>query len=219
MLGCGSGLNDLFHLVDRLLEDNRAHRGGALPPVALSRPPRPGLREQLYDMYGRGELSAAAFAALKSLAERGALRAADLAVHGARAQRRRSRPESSETAAALRKVQTRLMQLEEAGDDSSQTLADLEARMAGLMERTADKEQTAREVVATDEEAARRLLIEKAELQASRERLAEQAQALRDDLARLGDLRAQLEVKASELEAVEAREQLAAVVDREVSSQ
>lgn len=90
--------------------------------------------------------------------------------------------------------------------------------MAGLMRRTTDKEQTAREVVVTDEDAARRLLREKADLEASRERLAEQARALRDDMSRLGDLRAQLEAKAAELEAVRAREELAAVVDEEVSS-
>jgi hypothetical protein len=59
--------------------------------------------------------------------------------------------------------------------------------------------------------------MEKAELEASRERLAEQAAALRDDLARLDDLRAQLEAKATELEAVGAREGLVAVVNEEVS--
>jgi chromosome segregation ATPase len=218
MLGCGSGLNDLFRLADQLLEDNRARVHTALTGGSASRPARRDLRQQLYDMYGRGELSEAAFAALKSVAERGALQPADLAVHRARARRRRPRPEGSETAAALRKVQTRLMQLEEAGEGSSQTLAELEARMAGLMRRATDKEQTAREVVVTDEDAARRLLREKAELEASRERLAEQARALRDDMSRLGDLRTQLEAKAAELEAVRAREELAAVVDEEVSS-
>lgn len=218
MLGCGSGLNDLFHLADRLLEDNRAHVQSALSAASVSRPARGDLRQQLYDMYGRGELSEAAFAALKSVAQRGALQPADLAVHRARARHRRPRPEGSETAAALRKVQTRLMQLEEAGEGSSQTLAELEARMAGLMRRATDKEHTAREVVVTDEDAARRLLREKAGLEASRERLAEQARALRDDMSRLGDLRAQLEAKAAELEAVRAREELAAVVDEEVSS-
>ena len=217
MLGCGSGLNDLFRLADQLLEDNRARVHTALTAASVSRPARRDLRQQLYDMYGRGELSEAAFAALKSVAGRGALQPADLAVHRARARQRRPRPQGSETAAALRKVQTRLMQLEEAGEGSSQTLAELEARMAGLMRRATDKEQAAREVVVTDEDAARRLLREKAELEASRERLAEQAQALRDDLARLGDLRAQLEAKAAELEAVRAREELAAVVDEEVS--
>jgi hypothetical protein len=219
MLGCGSGLSDLFHLVDGLLEDNRAHRGSALTTAPVTRRAWPDLRQQLYDMYGRGELSEAAFVALKSLAEQGALRPADLAVHRARAGRPRGRPEGSETAAALRKVQARLMQLGEAREASSQTLAQLDAHMAGLVERATDKEQIARKLIATDEEAARRLLIEKAELEASRERLTEQAQALRDDLARLGDLRVQLEAKASELEAVEAREELAAVVDEEPSSQ
>ncbi len=218
MLGCGSGLNELFHLADRLLEDNRARVQTALTGASVSRPAQRDLRQQLYDMYGRGELSEAAFAALKSVAERGALQPADLAVHRARARHRRPRPERSETAAALRKVQTRLMQLEEAGEGSSQTLAELEARMAGLMRRATDKVQTAREVVVTDEDAARRLLREKAELEASRERLAEQARALRDDMSRLGDLRPQLEAKAAELEAVRAREELAAVVDEEVPS-
>ena len=218
MLGCGPGLGNLFYLADRLLEDNRARRGSALSAAPVARPLfRPELTQQLYDMYGRGELSNEVFAALKPLAERGALRPADLAVHRVRAGRRRPRPAGRETAAALRQVQLRLAQLDEAQEDSSQTLADLEARMAGLVERATGKEQAARQLVATDEEAARRLLTEKAELEASRQRLAEQAQALRDDLARLDDLRAQLEAKAAELEAVGAREELAVVVNEEVS--
>ena len=218
MLGCGPGLSHLFRLADRLLEDNRAHVQSALTADPVTRPARRDLTQQLYDIYGRGQLSEAAFAALKSLAERGALRPADLAVHSARAWRRRGRPEGNETAAAMRKVKARLMHLEQAGQASLQTLANLEARMAGLAERVTHREQAARKLVATDEEAARRLLIEKTELEASRERLAGQAQALRGDLTRLGDLRAQLEAKASELEAVEAREELAAVVEDEVSS-
>ncbi|HIP96187.1 MAG TPA: hypothetical protein EYH32_03105 [Anaerolineae bacterium] len=218
MPGCGPGLGNLFYLADRLLEDNRARRGSALSaaPVAPSLF-RPELTQQLYDMYGRGELSEAAFAALKPLAERRALRPADLAVHRLKARRRRPRPEGSETAATLRKVQARLMQLEEAREASSQTLADLEAQMARLAERATSKEQAARQLVATEEEAARRLLMQKAELETSRQRLAEQARALRDDLARLDDLQAQLEAKAAELEAVGAREELAAVVNEEVS--
>jgi len=217
MLGCGPGLGNLFYLADRLLEDNRARRGSALSAAPVARPSRSELTQQLYDMYSRGELSEAAFAALKSLAGRGALRPADLAVHRVKAQRRGPRPGGGETAVALRQVQTRLAQLDEAWEASSQTLADLEARMAGLVERATGKEQAARQLVATDEEAARRLLMEKAELEASRERLAEQAQALRDDLARLDDLRAQLEAKAAELEAVGTREELAAVMNEEVS--
>ena len=145
------------------------------------------------------------------------LRPADLAVHRVKARRRGPRLGGGETAAALRQVQVRLAQLEEAREASSRILADLEEQMAELEERTTDKEQAARELVATDEEAARRLLMEKADLEASRERLAEQARSLRDDLARLDDLRAQLEAKAAELEAVGAREELAAVVDEEVS--
>lgn len=216
MLGCGPGLGNLFYLADRLLEDNRARRGYA-PGAPASLRPIPDLTRQLYEMYGRGELSEAAFAAFKSLAERGALRPADLAVHRVKAQRRGPWLGGGETAATLRQVQVRLAQLDEAREASSQTLADLEARMAGLAERATGKEQAARELVATDEEVARRLLMEKAELEASRERLAEQVQALRDDLARLDDLQAQLEAKATELEAVGAREELAAVMNGEVS--
>lgn len=218
MLGCGPGLGRLFYLTDRLLEENRARRADALRAAPVSPTSRAELTQQLYDMYGRGELSDEVFAAFKSLTEQGALRPTDLAVHRVRARRRRPRPEGSETAAALRQVQARLAQLEEAREASSQTLADLEAQMAGLAERTTGKEQAARQLVATDEETARRLLMEKAELEESRERLAEQAQALRDDLARLDDLQAQLEAKATELEAVGAREELAAVVSEEVFS-
>ena len=63
MLGCGPGLGNLFHLADRLLEDNRAHRGSALGATPVARPSRPDLTQQLYDMYGRGELSEVAFGA------------------------------------------------------------------------------------------------------------------------------------------------------------
>lgn len=218
MLDCGPGLGNLFYLADRLLEDNRARWGSALSAAPVARPFfRPELTQQLYDMYGQGELSDEVFAAFKSLAERGALRPADLAVHRVGARRRRPRPEGSETAAALRQVQVRLAQLDEAREASSQILTNVETRMAGLAERATGKEQAARQLLATEEEAARRLLMERAELEASRERLAEQAQALRDDLARLDDLRAQPEAKATELEAVGAREGLAAVVSEEVS--
>jgi hypothetical protein len=115
--------------------------------------------------------------------------------------------------AALRQVQARLARLHEARETSSRILADLEARMARLLERTTGKEQIARELVATDEEAARRLLIERAELEMSHERLAKQVRALRDDLARLDDLQAQLEAKAAELKAIGIREDLATVVN------
>ena len=216
MLGCGPGLRDLFHLADRLLEDNQAHRGSALGAAPVARPSRPDLTQQLYDMYGRGELSEAAFTALKPLAERGTLRSADLAVHRVRARRRGLRPGGGETAAALRQVQARLMQLEEAREASSRALAELETRTVELAERAIAKEQAAREQVTGDEEAARRALTEKVAFEASGERLATQAAALREDLARLEDLRAQLEAKATELEAVGVREGLAAVVNKEV---
>jgi predicted nucleic acid-binding Zn-ribbon protein len=162
-------------------------------------------------------LSEVAFGALKPLAERRVLRPADLAVHRLKARRRGPRPGGGETATALRQVRARLMQLGEAREASSRALADLEAQMAELAERATGKEQAAREQVTSDEVAARRTLTEKAALEASRERLAAQAAALRDDLARLDDLRTQLEAKATELEAVGAREGLAAVVNQEVS--
>nr|HID14128.1 hypothetical protein [Anaerolineae bacterium] len=216
MLGCGPGLHNLFHLADRLLEENRAHRGNALSAAPVARPSQPDLAQQLYDMYGRGELSEAAFAALKSLAKRGALRPADLAVHRVKARRRDPWLGGGGTATALRQVHARLMQLDEAREASSRALAELEARMAELAERATGKEQAAREQVITDEAAARRALTEKAALEAARQRLAAQAAALRDDLVRLDDLRAQLEAKATELEAVGVREGLAAVIGGEV---
>jgi hypothetical protein len=218
MLGCRPGLGDLFYVADRLLEGNRAHRDSAPSAAPVAWPSRPDLTQQLYDMYGRGELSDEAFVALKSLAERGMLRPADLAVHRLKARRRGARPGGGEMVAASRQVQARLARLHEARQASLRILADLEARMVRLLERATGKEQAARELVATDEVAARRLLIEKAELETSRERLAKQARALRDDLARLDDLQAQLEAKAAELEAIGTREDLAAAVSEEVVS-
>ncbi len=212
MLGCGPGLNDLFHRADRLLADNRVRRGSDPCAVPTTQPSRPDLTQQLHEMYGRGELSEAAFAALKPLAEQGVLRPADLAVHRIEPRRQRPQPGGRETAAALRQVRGRMVQLDEAHEASSRALADLEARMTELAERATDKGRAAREWVHTDEAAARRALTEKASLEASRQRLAEQARALRGDLARLDDLRAQLAAKVSEMEAMGAREGLAEVM-------
>jgi prefoldin subunit 5 len=221
MIGCGTGLYDLFYLTDTLIRDNRAFRdhlpaAPAVPgPAAGSRTraSAKALVDQLYEMAGRGQLSNEAFEALRSLADRGQLRPADLAVHRARAGRqapRGSRGDALE-AAALRQVQARLAQLDEARESSAAVLADLESRLDRLAAQIESKEQDARDRVATEEAAARRALTEKAALADSYRRLNEQAQALRNDLARLDEMRLQLEDRAAELEAVLARSELTAL--------
>jgi chromosome segregation ATPase len=159
-------------------------------------------------------LSNETFEALKTLADRGQLRPADLAVHQVRAGRQASRGSRTDTdakrAGALRQVRARLAQLDEARESSVAVLADLESRLDRLTSQIAAKEQAARDRVVTDEAAARRALTEKAALADSYHRLNEQAQALRDDLARLDEMRLQLADRAAELEAVQARSEIAA---------
>ncbi|MEW5958170.1 MAG: hypothetical protein AB1801_10630 [Chloroflexota bacterium] len=219
MIGCGSGLYDLFYLTDTLIRDNRAHRDHvqAAPAVlgpatgSRTRESTQALVDQLYELAGRGQLSDEAFEALKSLADRGQLRPADLAVHRIKAGRQgrhRAHPEAKQ-AAALRQVQARLAQLDEARESSAAVLADLESRLDRLAAQIEAKEQDARDRVATDEAAARRILTEKAALTDSYRRLNEQAQALRDDLARLDQMRLQLADRAAEWEAVLARSEIA----------
>jgi len=218
-MSCGPGLHDLFYLTDMLIRDNRARRDYLqVAPAAPS--PATGswagesikaLVDQLYEMVDRGELSDEVFKALKALAARGQLRPADLAVHRVRAGRQVRRRAETEEAAALRQVRARLAQLDDARESSSAVLADLESRLDRLASQIASKEQDARDRVATDEGAARRILTEKAALADSYRRLNEQAQALHDDLARLDEIRLQLEDRAAELEAVLARSEIAAL--------
>jgi len=219
MIGCGAGLYDLFYLTDMLIRDNRVHRDHvqAAPAVlglatsSRARESTKALVDQLHEMAGRGQLSDEAFEALKSLADRDQLRPADLAVHRVRARRQGHRRTDTEEAAALRQVQARLAQLDEARESSSGALADLESRLDRLASQIEAKEQAARDRVATDEAAARRALTEKAALVDSHRRLNEQAQALRDDLTRLEEMRLQLADRAAELEAVLARSEIAAL--------
>ncbi|GIK38942.1 MAG: hypothetical protein BroJett011_27750 [Chloroflexota bacterium] len=219
MIGCGSGLYDLFYLTDTLIQDNRAHRDhlqaapAVLGPTTGSRAGEStqALVDQLYELAGRGQLSNETFEALKTLADRGQLRPADLAVHQVRAGRQGHHRTGTDAkrAAALRQVKARLAQLDEARESSAAVLVDLESRLDRLASQIAAKEQAARDQVATDETAARRALTKKAALTDSHHRLDEQAQALRDDLARLDEMRLQLEDRAAELEAVLARSEIA----------
>ena len=210
IMGCGLVLGDLFYLTDSLLNrevsnDWRVPREAAYP----SRDMRPdGLRAQLYQLYGEGQISEEVFQALRSLAERGQLRAADLAVHRARAARRSAGHNDPAVTNALRGIRSRLAQLAEARIAAEKILADLEAHLAEIDKRAAAKEQAAREVVARDEESARQRLVEKAGLISSRDQITARMEQLRTDLSRLDDLDAQLKVKATELEAVQVRNRL-----------
>jgi len=206
-MGCGPPLGDLFYLADTLLYRSHYSPSPAPRERGLGGEGDEGLRAQLYQMYGEGQISEEVFTALRALADRGQLRPADLAVHRAPARRRPDGHSDVEVTNALRGIRSRLAQLAQARAASEKVLADLEARLSGLADRIVGKEQAARDAIAVehDEQAARLRLAEKAELAASRSRLAAQMQALRADLARLDDLRTQLEAKAAELEAMQAR--------------
>ena len=207
IMGCGSVLGDLFYLADSLLDRGASNEWRVTSEATFParRTPPEGLRAQLYHMYGEGQISEEVFTALRTLAERGQLRPADLAVHRTRAGHRPARDGDPVTENALRGIRSRLTQLAQARAASEKVLADLEARLLDIDQRVAGKEQAAREIIESDEESARQRLAEKAELSLSRDRLAAQAQAMRADLSRLDDLQAQLEAKSIELEAVQAR--------------
>jgi len=206
-MGCGSPLGDLFYLADTLL-----YRTYDSPLLPSGRGPGyegdASLRARLYQMYGDGQISEEVFTALRTLADRGQLRPADLAVHRARAQHRSVEHGDPVTANALRGIRSRLTQLAQVRAASEKVLADLEAQLLDINQRMDDKEQAARRIIERDEESARQRLAEKAELGLSRDRLAPQVDALQTDLSRLEDLRAQLEAKSIELEAVQARGRL-----------
>lgn len=203
-MGCGSPLGDLFYLADVILSSGE-WRVTRHPSLATR---HPSLIAQLYQMYGEGRINEEVFTALRTLANRGQLRPADIAVHRAHAGRRSADHTDPVTGNALRGIRSRLTQLAQARAASEKVLADLVSRLSDIEARAAGKEQAAREIIEHDEESARRRLAEKAELGLSRERLEAQAQALRTDLSRLDDLRAQLESKSIELEAVQARRRL-----------
>jgi hypothetical protein len=217
-MSCGSILGDLFYLADSLLDGHRVSadewRGGATssvyhaPPVPLPQLRSKNLLAQLYNMYGKGQISEEVFTALKTLAERGQLRPADLAVHRVRAQQSTFPQRNVEVGNAIRGIRSRLIQLERTRITSAGVLADLEARLSGLDERMNNKEHAARQAIEDDEDVARRRLAEKAELKSSYERLSSQAQALHEDLVQLDDLQVRLEAKMTELEAVQARSEL-----------
>ncbi len=209
---CGPDVFRLFDLADALVRDNRSRRYEAYRPVGIPQPTGPSLQEQLYDMYGRGELDEKTFNDLKDLAARGQLRPVDLAVlRYERRQKAKARPPESEEEIATRQLRARIGQLEGAREESAQVLASLEEKIGTLEAKAAQREKAAREVVVLDEARARQYLTEKQELEETQERLESQAQALRDDLARLDELRGKLETKVTELEAVRSRQELSAL--------
>lgn len=211
-MGCGSALGDLFILADALVQTR-----APIPPSA-SRIPGPeaqelatgDLRSQLYKMHGEGQISEEVFRALRDLADQGKLRSADLAVHRARARRHPPQRKDREVMNALRGIRSRQRQLSEARSRSEKVLAGLEASIAQMEERKANKEETARLAVNEGDDASARLrLTEREEISASLARLTRQAQSLRDDLLRLDGLSSQLEAKEVEMEAVLARGEMA----------
>ena len=213
-MSCGSPLGDLFYLADTLLSPS------PLTPLPLSGrwaggegqsrsdERGEGLRARLYRMYGDGQINEEVFTALRSLAERGQLRPADLTVHQTRARRGQESHNDAAISNAQRGIRSRITQLAQARASAGKVLVDLETRLAEIDGRMAGKEQAARENIERDEETARLRLSEKVELASSRDRLSAQAQALRSQLIRLDDLRAQLDAKSAELEAVQARSRL-----------
>lgn len=210
-MGCGTSLGDLFYLADSLIQQGSGNGWRVTSNVAsftARHTPPEGLRAQLYQMYGEGQISEEVFTALRTLADRSQLRPADLAVHRARVQHHSVGHGDPVTANALRSIRSRLTQLAQVQTASERVLSDLETQLSDINQRVDDKEQAAREIVERDEESARQRLAEKAELRLSRDRLTSQVKALQSDLSRLEDLRAQLEAKSVELEAVQARSRL-----------
>jgi len=159
-------------------------------------------------MYGDGQINEEVFTALRSLADRGQLRPADLAVHQARARRGQESHDDAAISNAQRGIRSRITQLAQARASAGKVLVDLENRLTEIDGRMAGKEQAARENIERDEQTARLRLSEKVELASSRDRLAVQAQALRSELIRLDDLRTQLDAKSAELEAAQVRSRL-----------
>ena len=211
-MGCGPDVFRLFDLADTLVRDNRSRRYGVYPP-ADQPPVGPSPREQLYAMYARGEVDKETFRALKELAKRGELRAVDVAVLRYE-QKRKPRPRSSpasEEEVAIRQLQSRIAQLEEARKESSRVLTSLQEKIEDVKARAQKREEAARQLVSSDEALARRYLLEKQELLETQARLEEQAQALRDDLTKLDDLRGKLEAKVTELKALQSRQELQAL--------
>ena len=214
-MSCGSPLGDLFYLADTLLyrpyDSPLATNGWGAEAYAgqgRSGERGEGLRARLYRMYGDGQINEEVFTALRSLADRGQLRPADLAVHQAHARRGQENRDDAAISNAQRGIRSRLTQLTQARASAAQVLVDLETRLAEMDGRMAGKEQAARETIERDEQTARLRLSEKAELASSRDRLSVQAQALRSELNRLDDFRAQLDAKSAELEAAQARSRL-----------
>ncbi len=214
-MSCGSPLGDLFYLADTLLyrpydSPLPLNGRGAEAYTGQSRSDErgEGLRARLYRMYGDGQINEEVFTALRSLADRGQLRPADLAVHQARARRGQESHDDAAISNAQRGIRSRLTQLAQTRASAGKVLVDLETRLVDIDRRMAGKEEAARENIERDEGTARLRLSEKVELASSRDRLAVQAQALRSELIRLDDLRTQLDAKSAELEAAQARSRL-----------
>jgi prefoldin subunit 5 len=213
-MGCGSGLGDLFCIADNLLQSPRPLAGSRWEFARPMDSTRSGedLLTRLYKMHGEGQISEEVFTALRGLADRGQLRAVDLAVHQARTRPRPTRPKDIETENALRGIRSRLDQLAEARKGSEKILSELQGRIADVDGRISNKANAARGSVGEgDDQSARRRLTEKARLASSRDRLTRQLQLLKEGLAQLDDLTDQLQNKAIELEAVRARGDLASL--------
>ncbi len=212
-MGCGPDLFRLFDLADDLVRENRSRRSAVAGRPATATPAGPSLREELYEMFGRGEIDERTFRQLKELADRGELRPVDLAVLRFERQRRTAplRTEEGEEAAALRQLRARIAQLEGAREASLRTLEELRAQIADVQARADRREEAARLAVAADEALARRYLQERQVLLETQERLEAQARALEEDLEKLEALKAQLEARVAELEALQARQALSSL--------
>lgn len=211
-MGCGPDVFRLFDLADALVRDNRWRRYAAYQPIGRPQPTGPSLQEQLYDMYGRGELNEETFNNLKGLAARGELRPVDLVVLRYEGRQKiKVRPPETEEEAAIRQLRARISHLESAGEESARVLASLQEKIDDVKARAQKREEVARRVIATDEAQARRYLTEKQELLETQGRLEKQAQALQDDLAKLHELKGELQAKVMELEALHSRRELYAL--------
>ncbi len=202
---CGPDVGRLIAIADQLLQHHEKQHVTSPSPSTVRPPAGEELWARVMRLYEQGDIDEATLQKYRALAERGALRAVDVAVLQYEVRQRRRAAPLSEEEQALRQLRTRRARLEAVRRSTERTLEHLLAQIRSLDERIAAKEQAARDAVAHDEEQARRYVEEKLALSATREHLQRQAAALQADLDTLKDVLLQIEAQIAALEAVQQR--------------